>query len=116
MKQIASEGLKGTQTEISLNNPEYESSKFYGLKIVITEYETAPGAYNIELQGDDVQTSVLTAESQKLISAFNDNRYNLPFTINRLDISLKKGESDYRFKRKGSVKGDQAGTGDQKQD
>jgi hypothetical protein len=95
MKQLTSEGMQGTQMEISLNNPEYQNSLFYGLKIVITEYKTAPGSYNLELQGNGVQNARLSAESAKLISAFNDNRYNLPFTINRLDISLPKEEKEF---------------------
>jgi hypothetical protein len=105
MKQLTHEGMQGTQTEISLNNPEYENSQFYGLKIIITEYKTAPGAFNLELQGNGAQNALIAKESAKLISAFNDNRYNLPFTINRLDVSLNKEESDFLFKRKGSAKG-----------
>jgi hypothetical protein len=113
VKQLTAEGLSGTQTEVSLNNPEYEKSPFYGLKIIISEFKTAPGAYNIELQGTQAQNALLVEQSRKLISALNDNRYNLPFTVNRLDISLKKEESDFLFKRKESVKGDQKGTHDQ---
>jgi hypothetical protein len=100
VKQLT-EGSEGTQTQISLNNPEYENSIFYGLKLVITQYKTAPGAFNIELQGTSTQNALLNAESAKLISALNDNRYNLPFTINRLEVSLKKeDESTFLFKRK----------------
>lgn len=104
VKQLTKDGNIMTTTEVSLNNPEYQNSKFYGLKIVITEYETAKGSFNIELQGNSQQNAVLQKESAKLISAFADNRYNLPFTINRLEISVKK-EEDFLFKRKESVKG-----------
>jgi hypothetical protein len=80
---------------------------------VITEYKTAPGSFNIELMGNGSQNKILSDEKAKLISALNDNRYNLPFTVNRLDVSLKKEESDFLFKRKESVKGDNKDTRDQ---
>jgi len=113
IKQLTHEGMQGTQTEISLDNPAYEKSQFFGLKIVITEYKTAPGSFNIELMGNGSQNKILSDEKAKLISALNDNRYNLPFTVNRLDVSLKKEESDFLFKRKESVKGDNKDTRDQ---
>lgn len=113
VKQITDAGQIGTEMEVSLNNPEYEKSLFYGLTIKITEFKSAPGSYNIELIGNSAQGKLLTQESRKLISAFQDNRYNLPFTVNRLDISLKKEDKEYLFKRKESVTGDGKNAGDQ---
>lgn len=106
VKQIINEGGPASLMEIALNNPEYANSKFFGLTIKITEFKSAPGVYNIELVGSSAQTQLLEAEKIKLISALNDNRYSLPFTVNRLDVSLKKEDKDFLFKRKESVKGD----------
>lgn len=106
IKQINSDTGGSSEMEIALNNPEYSSSKFFGLTIKITEFKSAPGAYNIELVGSASQTQLLEQEKRKLISALNDNRYSLPFTVNRLEVSLKKEDKDFLFKRKESVKGD----------
>lgn len=112
VKQVTSEGGPATEMEVALNNPEYANSKFYGLTIKITEYKSAPGAYNIELVGSSDQTKILEEQKRKLISALNDNRYSLPFTVNRLDVSLKKDDKEFLFKRKESVKGDSKDAGD----
>lgn len=106
VKQITNEGGAASLMEIALNNPQYANSKFFGLTIKITEFKSAPGSYNIELIGSSSQTQILETEKIKLISALNDNRYSLPFTVNRLDVSLKKDDKDFLFKRKESVKGD----------
>lgn len=106
IKQLTQEKMAGTQTEVSLTNPEYAKSPFYGLKIIVTEYKTAPGSFNIELQGNGAQNAILSAQAAKLISAFGDNRYNLPFTVNRLEITVRKDEKDYLFKRKESMQGE----------
>lgn len=113
VKQITNEGGPATEMEISLNNPEYQKSKFFGLTIKITEFKSAPGSYNIELMGSGDQTKILQEQSRKLISALNDNRYSLPFTVNRLDVSLRKDDKEFLFKRKESVKGDSNDASDQ---
>jgi hypothetical protein len=106
VKQISGEGGPASEMEIALTNPEYANSKFFGLTIKITEFKSAPGSYNIELVGSSDQTKILEEQKRKLISALNDNRYSLPFTVNRLDVSLKKEDKEFLFKRKESVKGD----------
>jgi hypothetical protein len=99
IKNLKTEGLEGTRTEVTLNNPEYAKSPFYNLKIVITEYQTAPGAYNIELQGNSQQNTLITPTLPKLLNAFADPRTALPFTVNRLEVTIKKEDAEKRVKK-----------------
>jgi hypothetical protein len=66
---------------------------------VITEYQTAPGAYNIELQGNSQQNTLITPKLQSLTAAFADPRNALPFTVNRLEVTLKKEDAEKKVRK-----------------
>lgn len=70
-----------SKTEITLNSPAFARSKFFGAKIELTRYSTAPDSFNIRLTG-----------SQEAVTAF---RQNIP----QLTAALQKGNFDFRVGR-----------------
>ncbi|MBS0629841.1 MAG: hypothetical protein JSS30_06420 [Verrucomicrobia bacterium] len=72
-----------TQTTINLDNPKYANSVFYGAQIVISEFSTAPKAYNIQLLGNQQAVTLFSNNVQELVAAFQAGNYT--FKVNRID-------------------------------
>lgn len=83
------------ETTISLDNPQFEKSVFYGAEIVITEFSSAPKAFNIELRGSENAMNLFAQNSQRILDEIQKNDYN--FTVTRIDTSyLPKSKEEKR--------------------
>src|SRR5205085_12286328 len=96
------------ETTIDLTDEAYKSSPFYGTKISISEYSTAPLHFNIEISTTSQGQTILAPQLNNLMAAFQTGGYN--FTVERCEVRLLKDEERFHFKRKGSLGGD-AGAG-----
>lgn len=85
-----------SETKIILNNPQFSSSRFYGTKIIITQYETAPDSFNITLQGPQEAINIINNNIEGLYNIFTKQDFG--FTINRIDA-----EYEYLIRRKPSA-------------
>lgn len=94
----------GTKTtEFILSGEEFASSVFYGAHITITEYSTAPKAFNIQLSANPKAVALFQENMPNLLVNFASSNY--AFRINRLETSLI--EERPLFKRKRSSDNDQ---------
>ncbi len=84
------------QTSIVLDAPEFSKSLFYGAKITITEYSTAPKIYNIEFSASPEALKVFQMSASELMAAFQNG--NFGFEVNRIDAHF----SDQK-KQKGKI-------------
>lgn len=96
-----SSGIK--TTEFMLSGEEFASSVFYGARITITEYSTAPKAFNVQLSANPEAVALLQGSMPNLLANFESGKY--AFRIHRLDTSVL--EERPLFKRKGSSGSDQ---------
>lgn len=97
------------ETTLSLDNPQFEKSVFYGSKIVITEYSTAPLEFNIEISGNQQAIDLMGANANELVAAFEAGKYN--FKLNRLDLSLSQKTTAARREEAKKVKRKKTGGG-----
>ncbi len=79
-----SSGIK--ETTIHLTAPQYANSLFFGAEIVLTEYSTAPKAFNIELKGSPQAMALFQGNANELAAAFQGGNYS--FKVNRIETSL----------------------------
>lgn len=93
-------------TEFILSGEEFASSIFYGAHITITEYSTAPKAFNIQLSASPKAVALFQENMPNLLVNFASSNY--AFRINRLETSLI--EERPLFKRKRSSDNDQQPT------
>ncbi len=77
---------KETQTTFFLNSPLFKHSPFYGTKITIREFSTAPKAFNIEIATSPIALAHITTHQASLMYAFSEHRSL--FSVNRLDLQL----------------------------
>lgn len=96
-----------TTTELTLSGEEFVSSIFYGARITITEYSTAPKAFNVQLSANPEAIALFQGNMPNLLAAFENGNY--AFRINRLDTSVLD-EKRPLFKRKESFGSDQQPT------
>lgn len=96
-----------TETSITLDNPQFAQSVFYGAQITITEYATAPKAFNIELSGNQQALNLMGAHTEELVAAFAAGNYN--FKVNRIDLSQQRSIGEVRRKELKRVKRKQSG-------
>ena len=75
-----------THTFIVLNAPQFAISAFFGAQIVITEFSTAPKAFNIELLASQQGMDLANDHVEELLAAFQAGQYN--FRVNRFDTAL----------------------------
>jgi hypothetical protein len=97
MTVMATAGV--TETTVTLNAPEYQGSVFYGSQIRITEFSTAPKAFNIQVISNPQGIALLQENTEDLMAAFQTGKYN--FRVNRFEASLV--EEKPIFKRKEGV-------------
>ena len=75
-----------TETEFSLEGAQFASSRFYGSKVVIQEFSTAPKAFNIQFVASPEAVTLMQAHAGDLMAAFQQGNY--AFSINRLDTRI----------------------------
>jgi hypothetical protein len=80
------------ETTLLLNNPEFSSSPFFGTRITVKEFSTAPKVFNIEIAADQRALSLLATHKDALLAAFEGHK--LPFSVHRLDTQLHGMEKD----------------------
>lgn len=83
-------------TEFILSGEEFAASIFYGARITITEYSTAPKAFNVQLSANPEAIALFQGSMPNLLANFESGNY--AFRINRLDTSVLKERP--LFKRK----------------
>ena len=93
--QFSNKGI--SETQIILNNKQFENSRFYNSKIIFEKYAIAPNSYNIKLTG-----------SQEAVSIFNENIEGLYKKLAQADLEFEIGQlsAEYErplFKRKPSI-------------
>jgi hypothetical protein len=76
-----------TETTLFLDNPHFASSLFFGSRITIREFSTAPRAFNIEIAAASAAIAVLETGKQDLLAAFQNGKFN--FSVHRLDTHLQ---------------------------
>lgn len=91
-----------SETTLTLDNPQFERSVFYGAQITVTEYTSAPKEYNIEMTGNQQAVDLLNANVEELVAAFQAGKYN--FKVNRIDISQQRAVGEVKRKEVTRVK------------
>jgi hypothetical protein len=84
-----------TETELTLLGKEFASSVFYGTRITITEYSTAPKAFNVQLSANPEAVALFQGNMTNLLANFASGNY--AFRIHRLETNV---EERPLFKRK----------------
>lgn len=84
MTIMAQEGVK--QTTMVLDSPQFANSLLFGSEITITEYSTAPRAFNIEFLGTSQAVNLMQGSIEELVAAFNAGHYT--FKVNRIEAAL----------------------------
>lgn len=91
-----------TTTELTLSGEEFVSSVFYGARITITEYSTAPKTFNVQLSANPEAVALFQGNMPNLLANFASGNY--AFRIHRLETNV---EERPLFKRKESSGSDQ---------
>jgi len=86
------------QTEILLNNPEMEGSVFYGSKIVLEKYSTAPDSFNIKLTGNPEAVAMFNGNIDILMETFSRGNFN--FRIGRIEAAYETERPLFRRKER----------------
>lgn len=94
-----------TETTLFLDNPHFASSLFFGSKITIREFSTAPKAFNIEIASSPTAIAALEAGKQDLLAAFQNGNFN--FSVHRIDSHVQQHEERPVLHRKESRDHDQ---------
>ena len=92
-----------SRTEIVLNNPLFEGSKFFGSIITIEKYSTAPNSFNVRLSGPDAAVAAFKANIPSLMTAFQNGKFN--FRVHRLEAEYRTEKPVFHRKEKGKGKG-----------
>ena len=98
-----------TQTTINLDNPRFAESVFFGAQIIVSEFSTAPKAFNIELLGNQQAMNLMTANAEELVAAFQAGNYN--FKVNRIDVGSLPMTREAKRKEVSRVKRKKTGGG-----
>ena len=97
-------------TEITLNNPAFAGSKFYGTSIEITKYASAPDSLNIRLSGTNEAVTEFNKNIPSLVAAFSSGKFQ--FRIGRIDAVYSADKPVFRRKdEKTDDLSDQSGGG-----
>jgi hypothetical protein len=75
-------------SEFVLNAPSFEKSQFYGAKITIERFSTAPDTFNIRLTGSNAAVAAFNQHIPSLMSAFQKG--NFSFSIHRIEAAYEK--------------------------
>lgn len=91
-----------TTTELTLSGEEFAASVFYGARITITEHNTAPKVFNIQLSAHPEAVALFQGNMPNLLANFANANY--AFHIHRLETKI---EERPLFKRKKPFENDQ---------
>jgi hypothetical protein len=80
------------ETTVFLDSPKFAASSFFGTRITIKEFSTAPKIFNIEIASNPAGLILLSAHKDALLAAFESHK--LPFTVHRLDAQLHSSSSN----------------------
>jgi hypothetical protein len=97
------------ETTLFLDSSEFSQSPFYGTRITIKEFSTAPKAFNIEIASNALALQRINAHKPALLTAFAKGDFN--FSIGRLDTEIQVEDRPF-FHRKEAASQDEE---DQKQ-
>jgi hypothetical protein len=75
-----------SETTLYLDSPKFSSSAFFGTRITVKEFSTAPKIFNIEIASHQAALNLLATHKDALLAAFESHK--LPFAIHRLDTEL----------------------------
>jgi hypothetical protein len=92
-----------TETSVFLDAPQFASSPFYGSRITIKEFSTAPKAFNIEIATNPAALSLLQTHQAALMTSFQQGNFN--FSIGRIDTEIQNNDRPL-FHRKESISQD----------
>lgn len=102
--QVQAQAPGITETQVTLNNPAFSGSKFFGATITFEKYSTAPNSFNIRLSGSNEAVKAFQQNLGALQTAFH--RGNFSFVIGRLEAEYKAERPLFRRKEKPGSKGD----------
>jgi hypothetical protein len=89
-----------SSTEVLLTSPSFADSVFFGTKIVIDRYSTAPNAFNVRLVGSVPAVDLFNEHLDTLMEVFQKGDYD--FHIGRLSAEYESEKP--LIKRKPSTK------------
>lgn len=89
-----------SETSLFLDSPQFSSSVFYGTKITIKEFATAPKAFNVEISSSPLALMRIEMHKASLLEAFQKGDFN--FSIGRFDLNLQDDDRP-SFARKDPV-------------
>ena len=98
------------ETTLFLDSPQFASSLFYGTKITIREFSTAPKAFNIEIVSSPLAIHAIDPCKNDLLSAFQHGHFN--FSIHRFDTFLQTEERPVLHRKEKSGEDDQERKGE----
>lgn len=81
------------ETSLVLDGPQFSSSVFFGTRITIKEFSTAPRIFNIEIASQTATVHLLEAHKGILMSSFEGGKF--AFTVNRLETVLHSLEENF---------------------
>lgn len=93
-----------SRTDVVLNNPNFQNSKFFGATITIEKYATAPDSFNIRLTGPQDAVISFRENIPSLLAAFQNGKFS--FRIGRIDAEYTIEKPIFRRKEKGEGKGE----------
>lgn len=93
-----------TETTVFLDAPQFSQSPFFGTRITIKEFSTAPKAFNIEIASSSLALKAIDVYKPALLTAFAKGDFN--FSIGRFDTEILQ-EDRPLFHRKEAVSKDQ---------
>lgn len=86
------------RTEFVLNHPAYANSKFFGARITIEKYTSAPDSFNIRLTGSDAAVTAFKENIPSLLNAFQKG--NFAFRIHRFEADYSTDRPVFRRKER----------------
>jgi hypothetical protein len=95
------------ETTLYLDNP---SSVFFGSRITIREFSTAPKAFNIEIASGPRAIELIEAGKQDFLAGFQNGRFN--FSVHRLDTHIQTDDRPVFHRRESEDHGEQKGGGE----
>ncbi|HEY2810744.1 MAG TPA: hypothetical protein VGJ00_05095 [Rhabdochlamydiaceae bacterium] len=81
------------ETTLFLDGSQFSSSPFFGTRITIKEFSTAPKVFNVEIALQQAALHLLAAHTGSLLAAFESNRF--AFSVHRLTTELQEENSLY---------------------
>jgi hypothetical protein len=101
------------ETTLFLDTPHFASSPFFGTKITIREFSTAPKAFNVEIASSSQAIIAIDSSRNDLLSAFQNGNFN--FSIHRLDTYIQNEERPVLHRKESEERDNQEKKGGREQ-